>query len=155
MLKSVLDLIRSATETREWAKEYQELCKFASSGLRAEITSLTMELKWTEYSSENRERTAVISVLRKKNKAPVCAFGNMLKSFMYIKNYKRIILILAFFLLYISMYLIHNVYGPVCIIKSSGDKSSSSKGDIDVSKLYKANSSNLFVSNVHNMFSSL
>ena len=58
----------------------------------------------------------------------MCAFGNMLKSFMHIKNYKRIILILAFFLLYISMYLIHNVYGPVCIIKSSGDKGSSSKG---------------------------
>lgn len=78
----------------------------------------------------------------------------MLKSFMYIKNYKRIALILAFFLLYISMYLIHNAYGTLCIIKSnSGDKgniNSSSKGDIEPSKLFKANVSNLFVSNVHN-----
>lgn len=73
---------------------------------------------------------------------------------MYIKNYKRIALILAFFLLYISMYLIHNAYGALCIIKSnSGDKgniNSSSKGDIEPSKLFKANVSNLFVSNVHN-----
>lgn len=72
---------------------------------------------------------------------------------MYItKNYKRIILILAFLLLYISMYLIHNVYGPLCIIKSNGssaDKGNINEGDIEVSKLYKANSSNLFVSNVH------
>lgn len=75
----------------------------------------------------------------------------MLKSFMYIKNYKKIFLILAFLLLYISMYLIHNVYGPLCIIKTNG--SSSGSGDKasfnEVSKLYKANNANLFVSNVH------
>lgn len=72
----------------------------------------------------------------------------MLKSFMYIKNYKRIIIILAFFLLYISMYLIHNAYGTLCIIKSNGS-SSGDKGDFDkgdISKLNKANNSNLFVS---------
>src|SRR5690349_5789519 len=75
----------------------------------------------------------------------------MLKSFMNIKNYKRIILILAFFLLYISLVLIHNAYGTLCIIKSSsnGDKSNVNEVDNEVSKLYKANSSNLFVSNVH------
>lgn len=79
----------------------------------------------------------------------------MLKSFMYIKNYKKIFLILAFLLLYISMYLIHNVYGPLCIIKTngsssgSGDKASFNEADIEVSKLYKANNANLFVSNVH------
>jgi len=72
----------------------------------------------------------------------------MLKSFMYIKNYKRIIIILACFLLYISMYLIHNAYGTLCIIKSSssssGDKGYINKGDIGISKLYKASNSNLF-----------
>ena len=82
----------------------------------------------------------------------------MLKSFMYIKNYKRIILILAFLLVYISMYLIHNVYGPLCIIKSSNSSSNSisngdksNEGDIEVSKLYKVNNSNLFVSNVQRL----
>lgn len=71
---------------------------------------------------------------------------NMLKSFMNIKTYKRIILILAFFLLYISLVLIHNAYGTLCIIKSSsnGDKSKVNEGDNEVPKLYKANSSNLF-----------
>lgn len=77
----------------------------------------------------------------------------MLKSFMYIKNYKKIFLILAFLLLYISMYLIHNVYGPLCIIKtnasSSADKGSFNEADIEVSKLDRANNANLFVSNVH------
>lgn len=76
------------------------------------------------------------------------SLGNMLKSFMYIKNYKRIILILAFLLLYISMYLIHNAYGPLCLTKSGSD--SVGKGDVvEVARLYKANNLNLFVSNVH------
>ncbi|CRK97336.1 CLUMA_CG010729, isoform A [Clunio marinus] len=69
----------------------------------------------------------------------------MLKSFMYIKNYKRVIIILAFFLVYISMYLIHNAYGTLCVIKSnSGDNGSSNKRDIEASKLFKGNNSNLF-----------
>jgi hypothetical protein len=51
------------------------------------------------------------------------------------------------------MYLIHNAYGgTLCIIKSSssssGDKGN--EGDIEASRLLKANNSNLFVSNVHN-----
>lgn len=45
MLKSVLDLIWSETESCR----NQKLCKFALSGLRAEITSFTMEEKWAEY----------------------------------------------------------------------------------------------------------
>lgn len=117
----------------------------------AKITSLTMEEKWAECCRE--KRIAVILLCVKRRKAPVRArfsLENMLKSFMHIKNYKRIILILAFLLLYISMYLIHNAYGTLCIIKSgSGDKDSGGKGDIEVAKLYKANNSNLFVSNVH------
>lgn len=79
---------------------------------------------------------------------------NMLKSFMYIKNYKRIVLILAFFLLYISLVLIHNAYGTLCIIKSnsSGDKGNVNEGDSEVSN--RANSSNLFVSNVQRVINS-
>lgn len=122
--------------------EESEGIKNYANSPRAVCAQKSLLLQWKQENSR--------SVLRKKKKAPVCAFGNMLKSFMYIKNYKRIILILAAFLLYISMYLIHNAYGTLCIIKSSsGDKGS--KGDIEVSKLYKANNSNLFVSNVHNI----
>lgn len=50
------------------------------------------------------------------------------------------------------MYLIHNAYGTLCIIKSngsSGDKGNINEGDTEVSSLYKANNSNLFVSNVN------
>lgn len=50
----------------------------------------------------------------------------MLKSLMYIRTYKRIILLLAFFLVYISMYLIHNAYGTLCIIKQPPNNSSNS-----------------------------
>ena len=55
------------------------------------------------------------------------------------------------------MYLIHNAYGTLCIIKtsssSSGDKGYVNKGDIGVSKLYKVSNSNLFVSNVQSNIS--
>ena len=70
------------------------------------------------------------------------------KSFMYIKNYKRIIVLLAFLLLYISMYLIHNAYGPLSVIK--GNSSSGVEVDIDDDVVAKqqldkaASHSNLF-----------
>lgn len=70
----------------------------------------------------------------------------MLKTFMYMKNYRRIMMIFAVFLTYISMYLIHNAYGSLCIIKTNDDKSTD--GDIEAA-LYKVNNTNLFaVSNI-------
>lgn len=150
MLKSVLDLIR--TVESEGIKNYANLPW-------AVCAQKSLLLQWRKNESniaeerESERDKKQQSVLRK---APVCAFENMLKSFMYIKNYKRIIIILAFFLLYISVYLIHNAYGPLCIIKSnssSGDKGNINKGDTEVLKLYKASNSNLFVSNVHSNLS--
>ncbi|KAG5680517.1 hypothetical protein PVAND_010024 [Polypedilum vanderplanki] len=48
------------------------------------------------------------------------------------------------FLLYLSMYLIHNAVGTLCIIKTSEDNKNN-EGDIDASRLlYKVNNSNLF-----------
>ncbi|KAL7033210.1 hypothetical protein ACKWTF_007506 [Chironomus riparius] len=68
----------------------------------------------------------------------------MLKSFMYMKNYRRIMMVFAIFLMYISMYLIHNAYGSLCIIKNSEDNKSN-VGDIETaSRLYKVNNTNLF-----------
>lgn len=109
-----------------------------------------MDEKWAESVAEKEKNKSCVE----KGSGAHFAAKNMLKSFMYIKNYKKIFLILAFLLLYISMYLIHNVYGPLCIIKTNGSSSSADKGgfneaDIEVSKLYKANNANLFVSNVH------
>lgn len=73
----------------------------------------------------------------------------MLKSFVYMKNYRRIMIIFSVLLLYISMYLIHNAYGTLCIIKT-GEDNKSNEGDIEASRLYKVNNSNLFaVSNAH------
>lgn len=69
----------------------------------------------------------------------------------YMKNIRRVVIILAVLLLYISMYLIHNAYGgALCIIKSADD---SKAGDNDAQEasrlLYKVNDGNLFaVSNV-------
>ena len=47
------------------------------------------------------------------------------------------------------MYFIHNAYGTLCIIRTSQDNKSIEK-DIEASRLYKVNNSNLFVSNVKN-----
>lgn len=104
--------------------------------------------KKNELSITDEGEQQAICVKESKKGSGVRFSENMLKSFMYIKNYKRIILILAFFLLYISLILIHNAYGTLCIIKST-NSSNINEGDNEVSKLNKANSSNLFVSNVH------
>ena len=62
-------------------------------------------------------------------------------------------MIFAVFLMYISMYLIHNAYGSLCIIKNSEDNKSND-GDIETaSRLYKVNNTNLFaVSNAQFLF---
>lgn len=68
----------------------------------------------------------------------------MLKSFVYMKNYRRIMMVFTVFLLYLSMYLIHNTVGSLCIIKT-GDDNKANEGDIEASRLlYKVNNSNLF-----------
>lgn len=78
---------------------------------------------------------------------------DMLPLPVYMKNIRRLVIILAVLLLYISMYLIHNAYGgTLCIIKSSEDNKGTEQGDNiqEASRLlYKVNESNLFaVSNV-------
>lgn len=80
---------------------------------------------------------------------------DMLPLPVYMKNIRRLVIILAVLLLYISMYLIHNAYGGTfaCIIKSSEDNKGTEQGDNNIQEasrlLYKVNESNLFaVSNV-------
>jgi hypothetical protein len=107
--------------------------------------SLLLQWKKNEARECRRENNE-----KGKRRRKICSVEglckNMLKSFMYFKNYKRIIFILAFLLVYISMYLIHNAYGgTLCIIKSSGDKGNNgSKGEFEGSKLYRGSNSNLF-----------
>lgn len=62
-------------------------------------------------------------------------------------------MVFVIFLMYISMYLIHNAYGSLCIIKNSEDNKSN-VGDIETaSRLYKVNNTNLFaVSNAQFCF---
>jgi hypothetical protein len=72
----------------------------------------------------------------------------MLKSFMHIKHFKRIVVILSFLLVYISVYLIHNAYGTLCINKSNssatnGDKENFSESDFED---LKSKTKNSFVS---------
>lgn len=77
----------------------------------------------------------------------------------FAKNLRRVVIILAVFLLYISMYLIHNAYGgTLCIIKSSDDNKIESGDNSSIQEasrlLYKVNNSNLFtVSNARFLFS--
>jgi hypothetical protein len=72
----------------------------------------------------------------------------MLKSLVYMKNYRRLMMAFTVFLLYLSMYLLHNAVGTLCIIKTADD-SKGNEGDIEASRLllYRVNNSNLFVSN--------
>lgn len=57
------------------------------------------------------------------------------------------------FLLYISMYLIHNAVGTLCIIKNGDDNRSNEGDSSEASRLFKVNNSNLFaVSNNHISF---
>lgn len=72
----------------------------------------------------------------------------MLKGFMHIKHFKRMLIILSFLLVYLSVYLIHNAYGALCISKGNsssinGDKENFGEGDFDDSK---TKTKNLFVS---------
>jgi hypothetical protein len=72
----------------------------------------------------------------------------MLKGFMHLKYFKRIVIILSFLLVYISVYLIHNAYGTLCMNKSNSstindDRENFAEGDFED---LKTKTKNLFVS---------
>lgn len=106
-----------------------------SSLLKLQITTTTTALWWWKMDKSIKIRI------------------KMLPLPLYMKNIRRLVIILAVLLLYISMYLIHNAYGgTLCIIKSADDNKGTEQGDNiqEASRLlYKVNESNLFaVSNV-------